>query len=127
MKKINKLTYSIISLNICYLIIDIFYFFNQRLNESIYIAYEFPLETNIIVFLKWGILILFSFLLYRLMDVYKLWMCFLIGIISVLILTYSLYCNLNDYLYRGSFAHNLLLLEMISILNLVYLFFKKNR
>ena len=122
MKKNNKLILLASTLVLIYLIFDIFHFFIFRIDLVYPTFTEAFFESSIISYIKWFfcLVILTGFILDKKNSKLSFYLMFLsvIGIILLFILKGQL-----SYLIRGSFIFKIGLLELASLLILIYSIF----
>lgn len=116
---IKFLNYFAFTLILIYLIGDIYFFANNRIGIQENQVFEFPLEPMAIVFLKWGLLMLILFFIFKqIKEKGEKISKPLLGI-SLLIIGYFIYNISVGNIYRSSFLDNIHLFEFIAFIILI--------
>lgn len=120
--KINKLTIKIIySLGIVYLIsfiIDILFFFNDRKNYDG--VFQFPYEPKYLIVIKW-LMIFVIIIAYLFILKLKRKALYIATFLNSIFLLLFLYHSVNGIGYKGSIIYNMKLIEITSLLSLLFL------
>lgn len=120
--KINKLAIKIIySLGIVYLIsfiIDVFFFFNNRKNYDG--VFHFSYEPKYLIVIKWLMIfiIIIAYLFILKLKRKALYIAIFLNSIFLLLFLYHL---VNGIGYKGSIIYNMKLIEITSLLSLLFL------
>ena len=127
MKKTKKMIFIVLLLiNSFYLLIDLKYFFIDRLKSNQSLIYEFSNEPKYLVFFKWAIILINIVYLFKTIERGKVYFKILL-VSNILILVLFSYNFFLGNIYRGSFLFNAAVLELLSFVSLLYLIITKKR
>ena len=127
MKKTKKMIFIVLLLiNSFYLLIDLKYFFIDRLKSNQSLIYEFSNEPKYLVFFKWAIILINIVCLFKTIKRGKVYFKILL-VSNILILVLFSYNFFLGNIYRGSFLFNAAVLELLSFVSLLYLIITKKK